>query len=227
MKRIAALAASNILVLVHPSRVLLLVLSSCTFLVHAQSVPPRKPGVLANTYTADPLTVKDKFDYRLYRGFLTRGIIGSAVSAAIAQAADVPEEWEGGASGYGKRYAASIGVSASRQAITFAMETAFHQDPRYFPTTQTGFKARFGNVIKQVFIAKNDRGEAVPAYGKLIGAFGAGQLANAWQPASNNSVGDGLIRSAFIIGGDAGINLLTEFVPAFRKRIYKSSAMHP
>ena len=190
-----------------------------------QPVPP-KPGVLANTYTAVALTPGEKFDYRLYRGFLVRGIIGSAFSAGIAQWNNTPEEWGGGASAYGKRFASSIGTSASRQGMLFGMETVLHQDPRFFPSTSKGFKARLGNVIKQVFVAKNDSGEAVPAYGRLVSAFGAGQLTNAWQPASNNSVGDGLIRGAFIVGADFGVNLLTEFVPAFRKRVYKIDKMH-
>lgn len=154
-------------------------------------------------------------------------MFGSAFSAAIAQINNVPEEWGGGASAYGKRYASSIGTAASRQAFTYGLETVFHQDPRYFPSTERSTKARLGSVIKQVFVARNDRGKAVPAYAKLGGAFAAGQLANAWNPASNNSAGDGFIRAGFIIGADAAINFATEFIPAFRKRVYKIDAMHP
>lgn len=227
MKQIFRLAASNILVRVHKSVFISAVFFQVGYLAQAQSVAPPQPGILADTYHATALKPGQKFDYRLYRGFLLRGVIGSAFGAGIAQWNNTPREWGGGAGAYGKRYASALGVSASRQAFAFGMETAFHQDPRYFPSTSKTFKARLGNVIKQVFVAKNDDGEAVPAYSRLVSAFAAGQLGNAWQPASNNSVGDGLIRGAIIVASDAGVNLATEFIPAFRKRVYKSNTMRP
>ena len=229
MKPFAVFTASNSTVSSPKLYCSLLLVAICTPFVQGQAVTqpvPPQPGVLAKTYTAVPLTKGEKFDYRLYRGFLIRGIVGSAFAAGISQATNTPPEWGGGVGAYGKRFASSIGTSASRQGMLFGMETVLHQDPRYFPSTSTGFKARLGNVIKQVFVTKNDHGEAVPAYSRLVSAFGAGQLANAWQPASNNTVGDGLIRGAIIVGADAGVNFLTEFVPAFRKRVYKIDKLH-
>ena len=189
--------------------------------------PPPQPGVLEETWTARPLKPGEKFDYRLYRGFLFRGVIGSLMGGGIAQAENIPREWGGGAGAYGKRVASSLGIAASRQAFAVGLEDVLHEDPRYFPSTKTGLVPRFGNVVTQTFVAKNDAGRAVPAYSRLVSAFAAGQLANAWQPASNNSVGDGLLRGAILIGVDGGVNFLTEFFPAFRKRVYKINSMHP
>ena len=205
----------------------LLAVSLCCSQLQAQKILPPKPGVLGNTIPARPLTIREKFDYRLFRGFLLRGAIGAAFSAGIAQATNTSEEWGQGAQGYGKRYASSLGNSAVRQALEFGIEASLHQDTRYFPSTDKGFKARFENVVKQVFVTRTDDGGTAPAYGRLVSAFAAGQIANSWQPASNNTVGDGLIRGAFSIAADAGINFASEFFPAIRKRLYKMEDVHP
>ncbi|MGA7413599.1 MAG: hypothetical protein WBW33_24200 [Bryobacteraceae bacterium] len=56
------------------------------------------------------------------------------------------------------------------------------------------------------------------SYARVGSAFATGQLVNAWQPGSTGSVGDGFMRGAIMLGGDAGYNFLQEFVPFLRPR---------
>ena|GEM_PF-3047047 len=189
----------------------------------AQSGSARQPGQigqhneqLPNTVSAPPFTVADKFSYRVVQSFGLRGFLGAAVSAAIGQANDSPHEWGQGFSGYAERYGSGFAANLSRQSFAFALETAFHEDPRYFPSEDKAFKRRALNALKQVFICKTDRGGSEFAYARLFSDFGAAQFVNVWQPKSTASVGHGIERGFIGLGADAAYNLLQEFVPFMR-----------
>lgn len=191
------------------------------------SVPPPAPqnqnGIpdvlkLPATITAPPLTVGGKFDYRIVQTFGLRGIIGATIGTSFAQGTTTPYEWGGGVEGFAKRYASAFGGTISRQTFAFVLESAFHEDPRYFPADGQPKKARFLNVLKQVVICKTDRGRSSFAYARIASAFAAGQFVNTWQPNSDDSVTDGLERGLFSLSGDLTYNLLQEFFPFTRPR---------
>jgi hypothetical protein len=192
-----------------------------------QSTPPQ-PGQLArhdqnppdstlpNTVSAPPFTVADKFDYRVVQSFGLRGLGGSLVGAAIGQARDAPHEWGQGVEGFATRYGSGVAGNLSRQTFAFVLESALHEDPRYFPSEDKSTKQRMLNVVKQVFICKTDSGKSSFAYGRVISQFGGGQFTNLWQPASTGSVRDGFVRAFIGLGADAGYNFLQEFIPFTR-----------
>lgn len=167
------------------------------------------------------MSVHDKFQYRVVETFGIRGFLGSAIGAGIAQWAGVPKEWGGGMEGFGLRYGSSYGNAVSRQVFAFGLDSAFHEDSRYFPSSESGFGLRAKNVIKQVLIAKKDDGTATFAYSRVISAFGAGQLVNTWQPRTNNSVGDGLERGALSLAGDFAYFAMQEFFPFTRNSVFR------
>ena len=57
-------------------------------------------------------------------------------------------------------------------------------------------------MLLQTVVARTDSQHNRFAYGRVISAFGNAQLVNAWQPASNNSVGDGVLRGFTSLGSD-------------------------
>jgi hypothetical protein len=189
---------------------------------------PRQPGQLPspdadagalslpNTISAPPFDVGDKFDYRIVQSFGLRGLGGSLVGAAIGQAVGTPYEWGGGVEGFAKRYASGLAGNLSRQSFAFVLESALHEDPRYFPSHNQPRKARIMNALKQVVTCKTDSGDSTIAYGRIISAFGAGQLAATWQPATTSGVGAGFRRGIYTLGGDFAYNLLQEFLPFTR-----------
>lgn len=189
-------------------------------------LPPASPSQpdpngamqLPNTISAPPFTVADKFDYRVVQTFGLRGLFGAAIGASISQATGTPYAWGGGVEGFAKRYGSGLLGNVSRQSFAFVLESAFHEDPRYFPSQERTFKARLTNSVKQVFICKTDGGRSSFAYGRVGSAFAAGQLVNAWEPGSNGHVYDGLERGVFTLGGDFAYNLLQEFFPFARPR---------
>ena len=200
----------------------LVLFSAAAISVSAQSTPapanPLVPGTLAETVSAPPLTAGEKFNSRVVQSFGLRGLGGSLIGAAIGQARDAPHEWGQGVQGFASRYGSGVAGNLSRQTFAFALESAFHEDPRYFPSTSKLKKQRIFNAIKQVFICKTDSGDSSFAYGKVISQFAGGQFTNVWQPASTGSVGDGFIRAFIGLGADAAYNTMQEFLPFMRPR---------
>jgi hypothetical protein len=192
------------------------------------STPPPQPGQvqppgappaalqIPNTQSAPPFTVRDKFDYRVVQSFGLRGFAGAAIGAAIGQAEDSPKEWGQGIRGFAERYGSGFAGNASRQTFAWVLESAFREDPRYFPSEEKSKKQRVLNALKQVIICKQDDGAASFAYARVISEFGAGQFINVWQPRSTGSVGDGFKRSFIGLGGDAAYNFMQEFIPFTR-----------
>ncbi len=100
--------------------------------------------------------------------------------------------------------------------MRFGLDYALHEDPRYFPSEQHGFKPRLLNVLKQSVISRRDDGSEGMAYSRLISDFASAQVAGAWQPPSNQGVANGLERGVIMLGGESAINLIQEFVPFTR-----------
>lgn len=173
---------------------------------------------LPRTISAPPFTVADKFDYRIVQTLGLRGLVGSAISAAIGQGAGSPYEWGGGVEGFAKRYASGFAGNVSRQTFAFVLESALREDPRYFPSEDEPGKVRVLNALKQVVVCKTDAGHSVFAYARVISTFGSAQFVNTWQPNSTGSVGDGLLRGVYGLGGDFAYNLAQEFFHFTRPR---------
>jgi hypothetical protein len=197
----------------------------CVFaflLIESLVLSAQSPGDLAAqvgpTITAAPLSVSDKFDYRIVQSFGLRGAIGPLFGAMIGQAKNAPHEWGQGVGGFAQRYASGFGGNLGRQSMQFVLETALHEDPRYFPSKDKAFKARIKNVLLQTLVAQTDSGGHRLAYARIISSFADAQLINAWQPASTGSVGDGVIRGFIGLGSDLGYNFLQEFIPFVRPR---------
>jgi hypothetical protein len=184
----------------------------------SKAAPRQQPGQLPNSVSVPPLTVGDKFKYRILGSFSVRGLLGNVVGAAIGQAMNTPSEWGQGWGAYGVRYASGLGATLSRQTFVFTLESVLHEDPRYFPSEEKTKGARIKNVLKSVVITRTDSGGSQFAYGRVISAFGAAQLVNAWQPRSNGHVSDGIERAFIVLGVDAGFNLMQEFFPFTRPK---------
>ncbi len=182
---------------------------------------PPVPGLLENTLTAKKATPDEKFRYRVVEQFGVRGFLGSAVSAGIAQGFDVPDAWGSHWSGYGKRYVSGFAGGTSRQVFALGLDDLLHQDPRYFPSSQIDFAPRLRNVLTQVVIAKEDDGHATVASSRIISAFAAGFLANAWQPKGNGGIADGFERGGLSLVGDAAFFFVQEFVPFTRNSAFR------
>lgn len=203
----------------------------CAASLAAQNTPtPPQPGQLAqpgarqtggwlpNTVADAPFNTREKFRHRVIENFGIRSFAGAALAAAITLAADSPTEWGQDGPGYAQRYGSSFASSFARGTFEFGLETVLHEDPRYFPSTERGTKARLANVVKQIFICRTDSGGSSIAYARIASSFGAGFLTNTWQPKSNNSPTDAIERGFIGLGVDGGFNAAQEFIAYFRSK---------
>jgi hypothetical protein len=189
--------------------------------VLAAQSPANLPAQIGSTMTAKPLTVDEKFDFRIVQMFGLRGVVGAGLSAFINQERNSPPEWGQGTGGYATRFASGFGSNLSRQSMSFALESVLHEDPRYFPSREKDFKSRVKNALLQTLVTRTDSGGERFAFSRIASAFGSGQLVNTWVPNSNSSIHNGIGRSFIMLAGDAGYNLLQEFVPFARPKSLK------
>jgi hypothetical protein len=166
-----------------------------------------------------PLTVGEKAKYYL-RAYEPQDFVRSAFWAGIAHAGNSPEEWGGGIHGYNRRFASRFATHAVRRSIQFGIGAVRKEDPRFLSSGKTGFWARTGYVLSRTVLVRHDDGHDTVAAGRLVGAFGAGLISNTWQPSTRNSVGDGLVRGATTLAGDAVMRMCAEFWPDI-KRIFR------
>lgn len=175
---------------------------------------PIKP--VDTSYKYVPFTVGQKFKADTKDVFGPIALVAVGLSAGIDQFTNTPSEWGQGAAGYGRRYASDFGINMAHQYFGFVLQTALHEDPRYFPAADRSVKGRLKSVLRQAVITKKDGGGEGFAYSRWASAFGAGFLSDTWQPRSDAHFHDGLTEGAYLLGINVGLNLAEEFIPFFR-----------
>lgn len=175
------------------------------------TVPPSPP----------PLSPAQKYEWQIKRAFRPVRWAGWAAGASIAQWRDIPEEWEQGMSGYGKRYAAALAFTGTRNTMVATGNVLLKVDPRYQRSASTDTKARIGHAIKWTLLSRRDGGGSLPAIPRFASAYGAAFTARSWLPPSRGGVDRALTRGSILIGLDVVNNLWAEFGPDLLRRIRK------
>ncbi|HEV2830002.1 MAG TPA: hypothetical protein VGW76_20545 [Pyrinomonadaceae bacterium] len=136
----------------------------------------------------------------------------TAVSAGINQWRDNPEEWEQGASGYGKRFASSFGKHAIQQTITYGLDEALGLDTGFKRSTRQGFGPRLKDALLDNVTSRNRKGNRVVSVPRFAGAYTAAIIrAETWYPARYDYK-DGLRSGTTSILSGFAFNVLREFV---------------
>jgi hypothetical protein len=178
----------------------------------------RMLGVFPNFYTtfdwnAPPLGTKQKFQLA-FRSILDPvEFAGPAVAAGFEQAANVFPGYGQSAEGFAKRYGAAYANSFSARLFSNAVyPSLLHQDPRYFYKGTGGFRSRALYAMCAALITRSDKGRRQPNYSYVLGTFTAGGLSNLYYPPENRGALLTFTNGLADIAGEAGANLLREFV---------------
>ena len=163
--------------------------------------------------TPTPLTAGQKAIRRALRLVEPVTLFSSSFGAGIDQLRNLPPEWGQGSEGYARRFASAEGFTAAHNAVALGFDLAFHLDPRYRRMPQGRFGPRVWNAVSQTFIANKDSGGKMVNVSEIFGNFGAGFVANTWEPAGYNSTGDALTRGALGLAYHSAKNVLREFLP--------------
>jgi hypothetical protein len=169
--------------------------------------------------TSTPLGWNEKFTYHLEQSVGPLALVGDAAYAGILQAADTPPEWGQGGSGYGKRFASTVACSGIHGALAFGLDTALHEDPRYFRSTGGSFWRRTAHAFRGTILTRTDRGKETFSFWRFGSAYGEAYLSNQWDPGRLNTVGLGFAQGSLQLGFDAVRNLAAEFLPDLKRKV--------
>lgn len=159
------------------------------------------------------LGFQDSFDYFAYPA--------AGIFAGIAMAQKQTPSFGQGAAGFGKYY----GTAFADQTIGNMMsESVFpsllRQDPRYFPMAKGGFWTRTRYAISREWITRNDSGKNGANYSELVGNAAAVAISNVYYPPENRTASNNAYKFGQQIGLDAFFNVLKEFWPDMRHKMF-------
>ena len=168
------------------------------YVVYAGNVVPMKP--------------QQKFKVAAHFAFDPVSIALNGVAAGVEQATNTYPGYGQGATGYFKRFGASLADSVDSTFLSGAVfPVLFHQDPRYFFKGTGSTLSRVLYAAEFVVRTRDDHGRWRPNYSLILGNLTSGAISNAYYPAGDRH-GVGLTFENAFIGtafGAAG-NILEE-----------------
>jgi hypothetical protein len=173
-----------------------------------------------------PLSEKERTDLYLKTMVNPLGYVKAGFSAGIDQWHDKPEEWEQGASGYGKRFANIVGQYSIQRTVTFGAASVLHEDNRYFNSGKKGFWPRTGYALASGILARHDDGTRHVSVSQLGGVGAGAFLSRFWQPPSQDSPGDGAVSFGITMANNMGFSVVKEFLPDLGKAIASKRKKH-
>jgi hypothetical protein len=176
---------------------------------------------MAGTNEFQPLTQAERNRNYLKTWVNPVSYVKAAFSAGIDQAKDKPTEWEQGASGYGKRYLNILGQYTIQRTVTYGLESALHEDNRYFNSGKHGFWPRTGYALSSGILARHDDGTRHFSISQVGGVAAGAFLARAWLPPSQSSASAGAVSFGITMGSNVGFSIVKEFLPDLGRHFSK------
>lgn len=174
-----------------------------------------------------PLTTAQKFHLFRKSAFdpVEFGVVG--MQAGISQAEDEFPEYGQGASGFGKRYGATLADEVSSSFFTdFFYPVLFKEDPRYFRLGEGSIKHRLGYALKQEVICHLDKGGRSFSWENAFGALTSGAVSNAYYPQSDRGFGLTMSRSAISAAYGSLGGVVDEFYPDINHWLFHRHQKH-
>lgn len=175
-------------------------------------------GVFPNFYTsfdwnAPPMETKQKFQLAFRSITDPIEFLGPASVAGFEQIENIFPAYGGGAQGYAERFGSAYANSFTGKLFSDAVyPSLFHQDPRYFYKGTGRFGSRALYAITSAFVTRSDSGRREPNYSYFLGTFTSGAISNLYYPPENRGALLTFTNGLADIAGDAGANLVREFV---------------
>ena len=173
------------------------------------------------TQPAKPLDAKEKLHFHANAAFGPTALAGAAAYAAIMLEASFPREWGQGARGYGREFASTVAASGLHSALAFGLDSALHQDPRYFRAGDGGgFWRRSAHALRGTLLTRTDSGGETLSTWRIGSAYGAAFLSNQWYPDRVNTVRLGFIQGSTTLAFGLAGNLAAEFWPDVKSKVF-------
>lgn len=208
---------------------------ACLFLLtsalQAQEQPAhsgRLFGILINNRTvADPnapiekLSAREKFHLATSDSFDWSSLLVAGYYSGLAQVRNQYPEWGFGVAGFGKRFAAGFADNAVGDYMSEAVfPSLFHADPRYFRMARGSFFHRFKYAVSRIVVTRTDAGASGFNYSEFAGNAAAAGISSLYYPARTRTATDALQKFGTQVAQDAFFNVLKEFWPDVRQRLF-------
>ena len=144
------------------------------------------------------------------------GVLGYA---GLLQEMNSPREWKQGWGAYGLRAGSSLGASVIHSGLALGLDSALHQDPRYFPGKKGGWLKRTGHAIRGTVLTRTDRGTETFSTWRVGSAYGSAFLSNLWYPKRLDTFELGIAQGSITLGFDLIKNLANEFWPDLKRKV--------
>jgi hypothetical protein len=169
----------------------------------------------------DPASWQSKLRFHAVSAYGPAALLASAAYVGVLQELDFPREWGQGGLGYGKRLGSTLAYAGVRNLMGFGLDTALHQDPRYYRSGESGFWRRTKHAFHGTIFTRTDSGGETLATWRFGSAYGATFLSNEWYPDRVNTVKLGFEQGTTQIGFDLLANMGSEFWPDVKKKILR------
>jgi hypothetical protein len=166
-----------------------------------------------------PLDWQDKLAYHAQGTYGPWTIAGIAAYAGLLQEIDSPREWGQGGGAYGERFASTLAWSGIHSTLAFGLDSALHQDPRYYRSLRTGFWRRSAHAFRGTILTRTDSGGETFSTWRIGSAYGAAYLSNLWYPARLDTARQGFVDGSLGLGLSFASNLGSEFWPDVRRKV--------
>jgi hypothetical protein len=168
-----------------------------------------------------PLTPKQKFETFLNHTYSPRTFTGAWIDAIRDKLHAGDLEYERGSAGLAQHYGVELGTSETDIFFErFLFPTLLRQDPRYFRNPDLPFFRRALYSMSRVIITRSDSGHATFNGSKVLGGAASQALADLYVPGQSQGMGPIRDRVTFDLLRDAGFNLLHEFWPDIRHKLF-------
>jgi hypothetical protein len=168
---------------------------------------------------AEPLNFDGKLRFHADAVYSPWSIAESVAYAGILQGLGTPKEWGQRSEGYGKRVASTFASAGIHSTLALGLDSALHQDPRYFRSRDSGFWRRSAHAFRGTILTRTDSGGETLSTWRLGSDYGAAYLSNQWYPDRVNTVRLGALQGSLHLAFDFVSNLGAEFWPDIKRKL--------
>jgi hypothetical protein len=189
---------------------------------HILGIVPDYDTVRNSSGVILPISAKTKFWLATEDVFDPFSFVITGIYAGVSQWTHQYPEWSLGAQGYAKRYGGAFGDNLVGNYMTEGLwPVMLRQDPRYFRMgPKYGFWKRMGYSATRVLVTRADSGARQFNFSEIIGNGVAAGISSTYYPASGRNTHAVLDKWGLDVGSDAGFNILKEFWPDMRQKLF-------
>lgn len=184
-----------------------------------------KQAIMSNPYPVvdrwQPLTAKQKFHVFMDHTYAPTTFVNAGIDSVADKIQNDNAEYERGATGLTQHYAVELATSETNVFFErFLIPTVLRQDPRYFRNPDLPFFRRALYSMSRVVITRADNGTETFNASKVLGGAASQALSDLYVPGHAQGMAPIRDRVTFDLLRDAGMNLLHEFWPDVRRKLF-------